>query len=156
MLLWFEVSNVIHIASMNSNLSLLLGSHFGLQLWDLQDWEDSPQPPDAGPTWPFPGVPLFSLTLPPKKLKSWDCSSPWSSTLKKKKITDTCEKVLFLSQKRLSNRKSSHPPCWPWQWASGPQWETEIYKRGGDSRGLFSVPATPTRRDQHSWLRMLH
>lgn len=37
MLLWFEVSNVIHIASMNSNLSLLLGSHFGLQLWDLQD-----------------------------------------------------------------------------------------------------------------------
>lgn len=37
MLFWFEVSNVIHIASMNSNLFLLFGSHFGLQLRDLQD-----------------------------------------------------------------------------------------------------------------------
>lgn len=67
MLFWFEVSNVIHIASMNSNLFLLFGSHFGLNCRTYRT-EDSPNLQMLD----LPGHSLGCrrLTLPPKKLKS--------------------------------------------------------------------------------------
>lgn len=112
MLLWFEVSNVIHIASMNSNLSA-----FGVSLWS----------PIVGPTglrrqpptsrcWTYLAIPWGAALQPnasSQEIKVLRLFISLEQYFKKKKITDTCEKVLFLSQKRLSNRKSSHPLCWP-------------------------------------------
>ena len=85
MLLWFEVSNVIHIASMNSNLSA-----FGVSLWS----------PIAGPT---------GLRRQPPTSRCWTyLAIPWGAALQPNASSQEIKVLrLFISLEQYFKKKKS-------------------------------------------------